>query len=712
MRFIMSKCIRKRLCFWLTLGLLLACCLCLPQRTDAESGGIRALTQTGQAIKLYKDYQALVIGVGGYKHWPQLPGYLSDAQKVAAALESQGFLVRLVIDPDSAQLKRIIQEIPFEYGLEPQRGLLVYYAGHGGTEVLANQKNLGYIVPTDSPLMSRDQPGFVRSAVSMNDIEAMALRIKSRHVLMVFDSCLSDAVFDLVRASPQPIGLAISRPVRQFIFSCPKNQQRPNSGFSNAFIDGIKGQADLDSDGYVTGSELGGYLQGRMSKQADGGHVVKFGLIRDADLRRGEMIFVDPAGSGLDPAKARIARLLKEAQALWEDGKLTTPSENNARQKYIQVLLLDPLNNRALSGLDRIVQRYAKWARSQMKEGNLAKAESLIERAAGVREGDELVMALRQELKQARLKEAGVIDLNPDAQAQKPLAAMSPKPQPGPDSGIKGSLTVSACLDDGSLVPVNQPIWVFVEVFDRQAKRIAVLRQKADSEGKAVFDYSLFGRGAHEARLLAFWPRYLEEIPDENQAEAKKVYFCPALKTIRALDRKGTVPRSLELRLRKMPERPAADPKVKAEYEQVVLELNGKKAAVGSGHGVLQGNYKIWIPLSDVNGVPLENMRAMLLLYGQDAEMTQGRVTATRMHDKGWSFAGFPAEAFNRRVRAARLFLYSAAQPGRYIPKLIELDPRDAKLFESSSSSPGQNGALFKDVKIEIMPAGKKQARL
>jgi hypothetical protein len=55
-----------------------------------------------------------------------------------------------------------------------------------------------------------------------------------------------------------------SKPIRQFISAGSANQTVPAvSVFRPLFIRGINGAADLDEDGYVTGVELGMYLQRR-----------------------------------------------------------------------------------------------------------------------------------------------------------------------------------------------------------------------------------------------------------------------------------------------------------------------------------------------------------------------------------------------------------------------------------------------------------------
>ena len=176
----------------LAISLLLICGSAFAQTRGI--GGVVRL-HDGGSVKLYDDYQALVIGVGGYEHWPKLPGAMGDAEDVASMLQGLGFKVKLVLDPDSAQLKRLLDELPYDLGYKQDRGLFIYFAGHGATETLADETKLGYVIPKDCPLPVEDPAGFAAKGISMEKFETLAKRVKSRHVLMAFDSCFSGSIF-------------------------------------------------------------------------------------------------------------------------------------------------------------------------------------------------------------------------------------------------------------------------------------------------------------------------------------------------------------------------------------------------------------------------------------------------------------------------------------------------------------------------------------
>ena len=87
------------LAYTLILSLFLAASL------TAEQRGIRVTAKSGKNFYLYKDYHALVIGIGDYDYWPHLQGAVKDAREIAKTLENAGMKVHLVLNPNSMELK-------------------------------------------------------------------------------------------------------------------------------------------------------------------------------------------------------------------------------------------------------------------------------------------------------------------------------------------------------------------------------------------------------------------------------------------------------------------------------------------------------------------------------------------------------------------------------------------------------------------------------
>jgi hypothetical protein len=277
--------------------------------------GIHITSEQGNNLFLYNDYYALVIGVSNYEKWPKLPYATKDAKDVADKLRKIGFRVQLILDPSSSELKTSLNKLVYETGSEKNRAILIYYAGHGETETLADNTKMGYIIPRDCPLLKKEPLGFAAHAISMKDIESVSLRIKSKHVIMLFDSCFSGSLFSLVRALPENITEKSSLPVRQFITAGNEDEQVPDkSMFKRTFLIGLEGDADLTGDGYITGSELGMFLSEKVVNYTRGKQHPQYGKINNPDLDRGDFIFA--------PAKTAPESESPKYTSLKEDKKI------------------------------------------------------------------------------------------------------------------------------------------------------------------------------------------------------------------------------------------------------------------------------------------------------------------------------------------------------------------------------------------------------
>lgn len=151
---------------------------------------------------------------------------------------------------------------------------------------------MGYIVPKDAPNPNIDKSGFLSKAIDMQMIEVYAKRIQSKHALFIFDSCFSGSIFALSRAVPKNISYKTSEPVRQFITSGGPNEEVPDKSiFSQQFISALKGEADIDKDGYITGTELGEFLQKNVVNYSKSSQHPQYGKIRNPRLDKGDFVF-------------------------------------------------------------------------------------------------------------------------------------------------------------------------------------------------------------------------------------------------------------------------------------------------------------------------------------------------------------------------------------------------------------------------------------
>ncbi len=189
---------------------------------------INAKTKDGKLLPLYSGYYALVIGVSDYDYLPDLPNAVKDAEQVSSALRKLGFKVKLVKNPTKEELLKALTNLATGAGADPNRAILIYFAGHGYTLPQVDGTPLGYILPSDSPSPARETE-FRLTAISMRQLQDIILTMRAKHVLAVFDSCFSGALWNIVRdPTPRYITEAVSEPVREFITAGRENEQVPD----------------------------------------------------------------------------------------------------------------------------------------------------------------------------------------------------------------------------------------------------------------------------------------------------------------------------------------------------------------------------------------------------------------------------------------------------------------------------------------------------
>ncbi len=252
----------------------------------------------GKTYNLYKNSYALIIGVSNYTNgWPQLPGVVNDVEVVNNILDKQQFKCTKVMDTDNNQLRKAIDDFINNYGYDPDNRLLIYFAGHGHTIKSSYNEEMGYIVPANSPNPNYDRQGFMATALNMQEIEVYAKKIQSKHALFLFDACFSGSIFSLTRAIPENITYKTTKPVRQFITSGSAEETVPDKSiFRDEFASALKGEADMNNDGYITGSELGEFLQEKVVNYSHGSQHPQYGKIRNPNLDKGDFVFITNPG--------------------------------------------------------------------------------------------------------------------------------------------------------------------------------------------------------------------------------------------------------------------------------------------------------------------------------------------------------------------------------------------------------------------------------
>jgi formylglycine-generating enzyme required for sulfatase activity len=281
-----------------------------------------------QRITLYAKSKALVIGIDGYdgRNWPQLSNGIRDAEEVAKGLAAQGFEITLKKNLKSGELEDSLKYFFHHEGDDPDTRLLLWFAGHGYT-----LDGEGYIIPADAP-SPKDVANFRDKAISLRRFGEYMREANAKHVLAIFDSCFSGTVFNVARSLPPPaITSATTQPVREFISSGDAEQQVSDDGtFRKLFLDVLAGKepdADANHDGYVTGTELGLFLQQKMTNLTNNRQTPRYGKLNVYGYDRGDFVF--QVGKPDVPATTAVPtpQPTSDAAQAWAATKDTTSPE-------------------------------------------------------------------------------------------------------------------------------------------------------------------------------------------------------------------------------------------------------------------------------------------------------------------------------------------------------------------------------------------------
>ena len=267
---------------------------------EGEKYALPPLTRVeapSQRKALYRMSFAVVIGINQYEKWPGLEFAVADANAVKNALQKTGFDdITIIMDKEATQ-RRILSELFHKLPAKVDRNdrVLFYFAGHGQTEDLPGGGKKGYIIPVDA-----ETDSYASTAVSMEQIRSLSSRIAAKHIFYVMDCCYSG--LGLNRATGVMPGIsdylrkvAAMRVVQIITAGGQGEQVQEKEGhglFTAYFLKAIKGEADLDKDNVVTGTELGAYLRPNVSNASGQAQTPLFGRLEG----EGEFLFFIDTG--------------------------------------------------------------------------------------------------------------------------------------------------------------------------------------------------------------------------------------------------------------------------------------------------------------------------------------------------------------------------------------------------------------------------------
>ncbi len=240
--------------------------------------------RAGETDSFYSKRIAVVIGINQYQHWPALEGATSDARRVSETFRRLGFDEVIEVYEEEATRVRLLTLLGSELAQKTDsRSLaMIYFAGHGQTETLPSGQKRGYIIPVDGDLEQ-----VYATAISMDRLRDLSNRLPALQVYYAMDSCYSGLGFvrgiSLIGNGDGYLKKVSSLRSVQMITAGLDGEMAVEIGgqglFTTYFLRALSGEADFDSDGYVTASEIGTYVRPQVSSASRNRQTPQFGTL-------------------------------------------------------------------------------------------------------------------------------------------------------------------------------------------------------------------------------------------------------------------------------------------------------------------------------------------------------------------------------------------------------------------------------------------------
>jgi TPR repeat protein len=255
---------------------------------------------------------------GGWPHLDDIPLQLAQLQK---GLKDHFDTVGLVQDSEAIPLLAKINNFVREYGNDSNARLLIYYAGHGYTEIQRNE-NRGYITGIDTPRIDGTQQSYNAArlkAISMAEIRAPLERAPAKSILLLFDSCFAGTIFTNRAGNDPPRPLTrdivtqlMERPARDIITAGRSDQRVPaHSPIPDLFLAALNGAADPYKHGVISSSEIHAYLLNQILQMRDIDLTPQVGRLPNSDFAEGAFLFRVPNPTMRAPDEDESVRLYR-----------------------------------------------------------------------------------------------------------------------------------------------------------------------------------------------------------------------------------------------------------------------------------------------------------------------------------------------------------------------------------------------------------------
>ncbi|MEE9255707.1 MAG: caspase family protein, partial [bacterium] len=226
---------------------------------------------------------AVVIGVNKYLNVPSLRYAVGDAKAFADFLTGHLGVpnknVTMLLDEKvTLRSLRTTLGVTLRKAAGPKDTVIIYYAGHGGTEPDDQDRDGDglekYLLPHDA-----DPEALFGTAMSMGGLQSVFRRIRSERLVFIADACYSGAVGGRTILSSRRATVSdqfmnrLSKGKGRIILSAAganqvaqEDEKLGHGVFTYYLIKALKGAGDRDGDGYVTVDEAYDYVSKAVPK--------------------------------------------------------------------------------------------------------------------------------------------------------------------------------------------------------------------------------------------------------------------------------------------------------------------------------------------------------------------------------------------------------------------------------------------------------------
>jgi len=225
---------------------------------------------------------ALIIGIDEFKNPKLRLNYsVADAKLFKQTLEinTRGLFdqlhVTLLATPEETTKARIISELEKMQALNPEDLFVFYAASHGTVDD-------GEYFFITSDVGSTSNRKLKKNALSQTEVQDLIANIPATKKFITLDTCNAGALGDAIQVALLTRGMSedtamkvLSRAVGSTVLSASSSQQEALEGYKEhglftwVLVEGLKGKADANNDGFVKTTEIADYLDDEVPKIAE-----------------------------------------------------------------------------------------------------------------------------------------------------------------------------------------------------------------------------------------------------------------------------------------------------------------------------------------------------------------------------------------------------------------------------------------------------------